>query len=97
MKNILHELYFGRVSRWERRVNRTAEEMAVENKIQAEKKHFSQVFSDENYKRLNELEKLYGQFRDFEDMRTFNYAFRLGAMLMCAVFSEEDEEYDEEF
>ena len=97
MKNILHELYFGRVSRWERRVNRTAEELAVENKIQTEKKHFSQIVSAEDYKRLNELEKLYGQFRDFEDMRTFNYAFRLGVLIMCAVFMGDDEQYDDEF
>jgi len=97
MKNILHELYFGRVSRWERRVNRTNEELAVENKIQNEKKHFSQILSDEEYKRLNELEKLYGQFRDFDDMRTFHYAFRLGVMIMFAVFSGEDEEHDDEF
>jgi hypothetical protein len=91
-KNILRELYFGRVSRWERRINRTAEEMAVENKIQAEKKYFAETMTAEDFRRLRELENLYGEFRGFEDMRTFNFAFSFGVMLMCAVFMGEESE-----
>ena len=92
MSSILEDIYNGRVSRWEQRVNRTAEETAVENQIQAEKKYFEKTMTADDYKRLNELETLYGEFRSFDDMRTFKYAFRLGVMIMCAVFIGEEDE-----
>ena len=92
MNDILHKLYFGQVSRWECRANRSVEENNIEKKITLEKKYFKEILSDEDYKRLNELESLQGDIRGFEDMRTFNYAFRLGAMLMCSVFLGEETE-----
>ena len=92
MKNILHELYLGRVSRRECRINRTAEEMAVEDKIQTEKKHFSETMSAEDYKRLDTLESLYTEAHYFENVRTFVYAFRLGALIMCAILEGEETE-----
>ena len=95
MKDILYKLYFGRISRWECRANRSVEENNIENKINAEKKYFKEILSDEDFKRLNELESLQSDVRGFEDIRTFSYAFRLGAMLMCAVFfGDETETYD---
>ena len=94
LKDILHKLYFGQVSRWECRANRSVEENNIENKIKSEKKYFKETLSDEDYKRLNELESFQSDIRGFEDMRTFNYAFRMGAMLMCAVFFGEEAEND---
>ena len=97
MKDILHKLYFGRVSRCECRANRNAEEDNIEGKINAEIKYFRETLSAEDFKRLDEIENLQAQIRSFEDMRTFNYAFRLGVSLMSAAFFGDETETHDKF
>jgi len=92
MKDILHKLYFGCISPWECSVNRSVKENNIENKIELEKKYFKEILSDEDYERLNELEDLHQEVRVFENMRTFNYGFRMGVRIMCAVFCGEEAE-----
>lgn len=53
MKNILHDLYFGRISGWERRPVRTLENMEVNRKIESEKMSLDDV------QRFQALENLY--------------------------------------
>jgi len=89
MNNILQELYFGNVPGWERHANSSAEEQAVNKNIDAEKRYFSGVMSEEDCKRLTALDDMYRRSNSFENMRTFNSAFRLGVMLMCDVFMGE--------
>ena len=92
MKNILDKLYFGCISPWEYRVNRSVEENNIENKIELEKKYFKETLSEEDYKRLSKLEDLQIEVRVFENVRSFNYGFRLGVRLMCDVFCGEEAE-----
>ena len=94
MNNILEALYSGHVPEHEQRVNSTAEERAVSEKIYAEIEYFSCVMSEseDDCKRLDELNDMYSHLCNLECMRTFKYAFRLGAMIMSAVFMEEGAE-----
>ena len=85
MKNILHELYHGRVSSWERRINRSAEEKAIFNKVIEERHHFIETLSDEDSKRFENFELMSSQIHGFDEVRTFAYAFRLGALIMLAI------------
>lgn len=41
--------------------------------------------------RFEALESLYNQSSGFEQMDAFSYGFKLGTMLMCAVFIDENE------
>ena len=90
MNKILQELYHGRI--WERRTNMTPEEMAILDKIQEEKQHFSGILSAGDYKRLENIEALYRKLHSLDDMVTYIHAFRLGAMIMCVVFIGEEPE-----
>jgi len=86
MFKFLIELYFGHVFGWEQHVKRTSNEEAIHDKIQAERQYFSEMVPEEDIKRWDEFEDLYTRAHALEDMRTFIYAFRLGVMLICAVF-----------
>jgi hypothetical protein len=86
MNSILEDLYFGHLPGWEVHAKITAEGKAVNKKIDAEKKYFSGVLSKEDCKRLVELDELYKLSNSFENKNSFIYAFRLGVMLMSAVF-----------
>ena len=91
MKNILHDLYYGRVSGWERRPVRTAEENAVNRKIEDEKRYFVGKMSLDDVQRFQELENLYTQAHEFDEIDAYRYGFKLGVMIMCAVFMGEGE------
>jgi|GEM_PF-6326920 len=92
MNNILEAFYSGHVPEHEQLENSTAKERAVSEKIYDEMKYFSGLMSAEDCKRLDELNNMYSNLCNFECMRTFEYAFRLGAMIMSAVFMEEGAE-----
>jgi len=88
MKNILHSLYDGQFCAFERRPVRTAENITVHNKIEAEISYIMQKMSPDDCKRFEELECLYMQASDFVQKDAFSYGFKLGTMLMCAVFND---------
>ena len=94
MNNILEAFYSGHVPEHEQLVDSTPKERAVSEKIYAEMEYFSGVMSasEDDCKRLDELNDMYGNLCNLECMRTFEYAFRLGAMIMSAVFMEEGAE-----
>ena len=95
-RNILHNLYRGQFSAWERRPVRTAENIAVNRKIEDEKRYFTQKMSLDDCQRFEALENLYSHSNEFEQEDSFSYGFKLGTMLMCAVFLGEGEpEYGE--
>ena len=85
-KFIMSDLYHGRINAWERRPNRTSENIAVNCKIEDEKRYFTQKMSLDDVQRFEALENLYSQSSDFEQESAFSYGFKLGAMLMSDVF-----------
>ena len=91
MKKIFYDLYHGNFNAWERRPVRTAEIKAVDCKIESEKRYFVQKMSLDDCQRFEALENLYSQSSDFEQIDAFSYGFKLGTMLMCAVFMDESE------
>jgi len=81
-----------RQSYWEFHAQSTAEQIAANDKIDAEMKFFSSTMSAEDYKRLESVESLHDDITEITNIGTFNYAFRLGALFMCAVFMGEGAE-----
>ena len=74
---------------WEFHAHSTAEQRAANDKIDAEMKYFSSKLYAEDYKRLESFESLHDDILENTNIGTFNYAFRLSALFMCAVFMGE--------
>lgn len=89
-KSVLQDLYRGRINAWERQSIHTAENIAVNRRIEDEKRYFIQKMSLDDVQRFEALENLYFQSSDFEQEDSFTYGFKLGAMLMCAVFMDDN-------
>jgi len=87
--NILHDLYNGQFNAWSRRSAGTVESKAVRIKIDDENRYFMQKMSPDDCRRFEELDNLYFKYSDFEQADAFSYGFRLGTILMCAVYSDD--------
>jgi len=90
-RNILHSLYNGDFKAWERQPVRTPESIAVSRKIEAENRYFMEKMSLDDCQRLQALESLYHSSSHFEQMDAFSYGFKLGTILMCAVYLDDGE------
>lgn len=88
MSSILADLYYGRISPWERRPTLDEESRENSRKIENEKRYFIQKFSLDDCQRFQELENLYTQSSDIEQADAFSCGFKLGAELMVEVFTE---------
>ena len=90
MKNIFKDLFYGRISGWERRPNYTAEDKAIYSKIEDERRYFISKMSLDDVERFQAFENLYIQSNEINEIDIFQYGFRLGTMLMCGVFMDEN-------
>ena len=90
MKKILYDLFYGRISGWERKPNYNAEAKAINRKIEREKEYFINKMSLDDVQRFQALEDLYTQSHEYCELDVFQYGFRLGTMLMCGVFMDEN-------
>lgn len=88
MDGILTDLYYGRISPWERRPIRSTEGREIDRKIEDEKRYFKQKMSLDDCQRFQELENLYTQSSGAEQVDAFAHGFKLGAELMIAVFAD---------
>ena len=91
MTKILHDLYHGRFPRGDRSGN-TPQIDATREKILNERRYFASVMSDENFERFKALEALHRECHDRRYRNAYTNAFKLGVMLMCALFMNDDED-----
>ena len=87
---ILKDLFNGRISCWERRPNYTPEEKAIHRKIESERMYFVNKMSLDDVQRFQAFENLFAQLQEYTEHDVFQYGFRLGTMLMCGVFMDEN-------
>ena len=90
MNQMFYDLYYGRISAWERKPKYNAEEKAVNRKIEEEKRYFISKMSLDDVKRFEELSNLYVQSHEYSEIDNFHYGFKFATMLMCAVFMDEN-------
>ena len=87
MKNAtLHDLYYGRVSSWERCCANSPEHKEIDRKIESERKYFVGKMSLDDCQRFQSFENLYAQSSDMEQADAFSCGFRLGVCLMAEAF-----------
>ena len=88
MSSILNDLYYGRISPWERCSTHNEESQEIGRKIEDEKRYFMQKMSLDDCQRFQELENLYTQSNDIEQVNAFSCGIKLGVELMVAIFTE---------
>jgi len=91
VRNILHDLYYGCKAGYERRPVRSAENIAINYRIEAEKRYFEEKMPRDDVIRFQALESLYTQAHEFDEIDAYVYGFKLGVMLMFTVFTDENE------
>lgn len=88
-ESILDDLYYGRISPWERRRVRTHEFKEISSQIIAIEEHFRNLLPAEEFEKLEELQELRGQADAIESENLFGYAFSTGALMMIDIFDYE--------
>ena len=91
MKKILHDLYHGRIPGWDS-VASTTKNDETRQKMLSERRYFASLLSPKDFERFKALEALHSECHARRYRNTYTNAFKLGVMLMCAVFMNDDEE-----
>jgi len=89
MKNILNELYRGRIPGWDSQAHSNNDTNAFHEKLSSERQYFASIMSKKDFQRFRELEKFHKDSHKIRYKNVYMNAFRLGVMLMCAVFTGE--------
>ena len=86
-ESILDDIYYDRISPWERLCVRTREFKEISDQIIALEEHFRNLLPPEEFEKFEELRGLQGQADDIESANLFGYAFRTGVLMMIEVFN----------
>ena len=85
-ESILHDLYFGRISPWEREQVHTEKYRVITKKWNDIVAHFKNLLSSEEFARFEEMQSLWAEAEMIDDAALFEYGFRLGALMMIDIF-----------
>ena len=88
--SIMEALFYGRVIPWERRADITDERRAILQKLDSEKRYFSEKLSPEDYKRFEGFEDLVGSDSQHEEIDIYTHGFTLGALLTLEVLEKKE-------
>jgi len=91
MNKLLQALYHGRIPGWDSQIH-TTEIEELRKKILHERKCFTGDLSPKNLARYEKLEALHAESHAKRYENVYINAFRLGVMLMCAVFTDDNKE-----
>jgi hypothetical protein len=86
MQSILEDLYYGRISPWERHPIQTHERCEINFKIAEEKRALIEKLSSEDIGCVQHLENLYTKSSEFEQIDAFSCGFKLGVELIVSVY-----------
>jgi len=60
----------------------------MREKIRSERRYFASILSAKDFERFEKLDALHGEGHAIRYENTYINAFKLGALLMCAIFSD---------
>jgi len=86
-ESMIHDLYFGNFSPWERERIRTQEYRAITKKIADIVEHFKNLLSPEEYTKFTEMQNLQAEIKLMDDEELFEYTFCAGVRLMIDIFT----------
>lgn len=93
MKSILNELYNGHIYPAEQIVPQDPDYRPLNRKIGEEKESLKRKLSEEDIRKLSQLEDMYTRSITMEETETFIYGFKLGSLLMIEILTGEGEVY----
>jgi len=82
---MLKDLYFGKISPWERRKVHSEEQRAISRTIEVEEKYFAEKMSPDDRERFQKLPALYAKLHEPDEIELFSYSLTLGMLLMTDV------------
>lgn len=92
MKTLIQRLYDGELYPTEDMgATVSPKERACDDTIEQEREHFKKVLSPEEWQRFEKFDGLHRTSASYYGYTNFSFGFRLGAMLMCDIFTGNDE------
>lgn len=91
-QNFINDLYYARYRPYERKVQQSAEMIAVNQRIEKERAYFLEKLSPEDCRRFQELEDLFARSSGYHSVDAFGFGLRYGAYFMDAILAEDKEE-----
>lgn len=85
--SIMHDLYFGNVTPWERGRPKGPDYTSAGRKAGDLIKHFLDTLPEEQRRQFEEIQGAQTKYRLFEELDLFEYAFSMGALTMIEVFN----------
>jgi len=89
--SIMEALFEGKIIPWERQNSYSSERLALEDKIESEKRYFTKKMSSDDCERFQTLEDLYLEATFDEQVGIYSHGFTLGALLMMEIMAKGDE------
>lgn len=84
--SVLREWYCGKKYPLEEIVSKNKDYKKISLKLEEELRYFKDIVEDTE--RFEQMEELLLRSQEMEEYANFSYGFRLGAMLMCEIFSD---------
>ena len=81
-KEFINDLYYGRITPWERRRTAKTAVSELDNQIARKRKEFTDHLVPEDLQRFKSLEDLYFTRQELEVVESFRQGLRLGARFM---------------
>jgi len=91
MKKILRDLRNGCIPGWDSHLCLYSETPELNKEIMKKRQYFASNLSVEDFERFEALEALHKESHAVRYRKTYANAFKLGVMLMCAVFMDGDD------
>ena len=95
MKSFADNLYYGRLVPCERGRSEEPEYSLVNRKINDIKEHLESSLPPEEWKRFEELERLYTELSTIEEREAFSYGLSMGILFMIEVLDFRDSRFTE--
>jgi len=90
MNSIIKDLYYGRISTWENSRPQDPEYIHATNRIGTINEHFRSTLPSEQWDQLKELESLYTQALNIENIDAFSHGLSIGILLMIDALNFKD-------
>lgn len=95
MKSILHDLYIGKVTPWERRISDNPKYKEIIKKLDEEEHYLMDKLSTKDVQHLQDFKKLSYQAMAIDEVEIFKAGYKLGALMIMEVLEDRREAVDE--
>jgi len=89
-RTFINDLYYGRITPWERRRARKSAYTELDGKIICEREQFTKRLSEEDLQNFEKLEELCMTRQEQEKIESFRQGLKIGAFFMEEIYREGD-------